>query len=128
MTAGLLDTDLLLAYREGNDAAFAFVDEVRRVGKLQLSQASALALLAWCRDELARESVRSFLGPAVVHPVNAHMSRRAFELMSRLPCPSALTPLDGLVAATALMMKLPLYALDPVRYAGVPGLTALPAR
>jgi predicted nucleic acid-binding protein len=45
--------------------------------------------------------------------------------MSRLAPPTRLTPLDALVAATALAHKLPLYTLDPNRFAAVPGLSAI---
>jgi predicted nucleic acid-binding protein len=78
-------------------------------------------VLAWRRDEYAREGVLAFLSPAIVHPVATRVSRRAFDVMTQLPTPSALTPIDGLVAATAVILKLPLYALDSGRYAAVPG-------
>lgn len=128
MTAGLLDTDLLLAYREGSASAGAFVAEVRRASVIRISHASALAVLAWCADEDARSAVRAFLYPAIVHPVTAKISHRAFGVLNQLPLPMRLSPLDGFVAATALIHKLPLYSLDPERYSAVPGLTALPAR
>jgi predicted nucleic acid-binding protein len=128
MTAGLLDTDVLVAYREASETAVAFVEAARTAGTLRLSQASALALYAWCRDDSARDAVRAFLSPATVHPVSTDISRRSFKIMSALPPPPRLSPIDVMVAATALIEKLPLYSLDPERYAGVPGLTVLPAR
>ncbi len=128
MTAGLLDTDVLIAYREADDAAVAFILAARAAKTLRVSQASALVLFAWCRDESARDAVRAFLAPATVYPVSTRISRRSFDLINDLSPPPPLSPIDVLVAATALFEKLPLYALNHGRYAGVPGLTALPAR
>lgn len=125
MTAGLLDTDLLLAYRNGAEPAVTLLTEVRRTGSLELSQVSALVLLAWCQDRQDRDAVDAFLYPAVIHPVTVQVSRRAFALMSRLAPPIGLTPLDALIAATALAHKLPLYTLAPGRFAAVLGLSAI---
>jgi predicted nucleic acid-binding protein len=126
MTAGLLDTDLLLAYRNGGESVVTLLTEVRQAGRLEISQVSALALLAWCQDQQDRNAIDAFLYLAVIHPVTVQISRRAFALMSRLAPPVLLTPLDALIAATALAHKLPLYALGPARFAAVPGLSALP--
>lgn len=129
MTAALLDTDVLLEYREGRDEdVVAFVVATRAAGAAHVSQASALALLGWCRDEGAQAGVDAFLATVTVHPVSAAVSRKAFSLLRSLPPRPPLSPVDALVAATAVIQKLPLYALDPGRYAAVPGLTALPAR
>jgi predicted nucleic acid-binding protein len=126
MTAGLLDTDVLLAYRDGDAPVVTLVTGIRQSGPLALSQVSALALLAWCQDQQDRDAVDVFLYPAVIHPVTVQISRRAFALMSRLAPPAGLTADDALVAATALAHKLPLYTLDPARFSAVPGLSAIP--
>ncbi len=128
MTPGLLDTDILIAYREIDDAAVEFVQRVRVAGNPQISQASVLALLAWYKEPHDRIVVDEFLRPVVIHTLSAFVSHKAVSLMRGRPAPCRLTPVDGLVAATAIILKLPLYSLDPERYAGVPGLTALSAR
>jgi predicted nucleic acid-binding protein len=128
MRAALLDTDVLLAYREADDTAVEFVQRIRAEGPPQISQASVLALLRWPRDEREQTVVDDFIGPLTIHTVTAFVSRKAVAIMRGLKPPCRLTPVDGLVAATAVLLKLPLYALDPERYAAVPGLTALPAR
>ncbi len=128
MTPGLLDTDILLASRQMDDAAVEFVQRVREFGNPQISEASVLALLAWCPQPDDRLALQPFLRPMVIHTVSAVVSHKAVSLMSDLSPPCRLTPLDALVAATAVLRKLPLYSLDPDRYAGVPGLAVLPAR
>jgi predicted nucleic acid-binding protein len=85
-----------------------------------------MALLANCQDALDLAGVRAFLSVAIVYPIVASISRRALRILDQLAPPSGLTADDALVAATALAHKLPLYTLDPARFAAVPGLSALP--
>jgi predicted nucleic acid-binding protein len=51
--------------------------------------------------------------------------RLVMSLLSAVPLPTLLTPSDAIVAATAIEHSLPLYTLDPARFASVPGLVAL---
>jgi predicted nucleic acid-binding protein len=99
---GLLDTSVVLDYREGWPAP-----------------------VQCCQDPADLTAVRVFLGISIVHPVTAKIVRRAFRILDSLTPPAALTPDDAIVAATAIEHILPLYTLDPARYATVPGLTAL---
>ena len=122
---GLIDTPVLLAYREADPDAVQFITAVRAVGWPELSQLSALALFAWCQDASAVIGVRAFLTVATVHGVTAHTMRRAQRILETLPPPCALTPDDAIVAATAIEHSLPLYTLDPARFAAVPGLSTI---
>ena len=121
---GLIDTDVLIAYREADPDAEQFVISVRAVGLPELSQVSALALFAWCQDASAVTGVQAFLSAATVHTVTANTMRRAVRLIESL-APCALTADDAIIAATAIEQSLPLYTLDPARFATVPGLNAL---
>jgi predicted nucleic acid-binding protein len=66
-----------------------------------------------------------FLRNNHVHRITARIARGAFALVSSLPVPSAITADDAIVAATAIEHSLPLYALDPARFATVPGLAVI---
>ena len=121
---GLIDTDVLIAYREADPDAVQFIRAIRLTGLPELSQLSALALFAWCRDASAVIAVRAFLTVATVHGVTAYTMRRAVRLLESL-APCGLTADDAVVAATAIEHSLPLYTLDPARFAAVPGLNAI---
>ena len=122
---GLIDTPVLTAYREGWPAAVQFITDVRRGGRPELSELSALALIAGCQDAADLAGLGWFFYAAHVHSITAHISRRARQILERLPPPAPLTAGDALVAATALAHTLPLYTLDPGRFAAVPGLSAV---
>lgn len=122
---GLIDTPVLIAYRDGQPDAERFVTALRATGLPELSQISALALFVWGRDAMNVGAVRVFLSAATVHGVTALTMRRALRILERHAPPSPLSADDAIVAATAIEHSLPLYTLDPARFAAVPGLTAL---
>jgi predicted nucleic acid-binding protein len=125
----LFDTPLLLAFRAGDDAAYFFTDNwVTERGLVPMSASSVLAILAECDDADDRVRQVKFVKNSKVVSLTAEVAKRAERLLRSLPLPTTLTADDALVAATALIHKLPLYSLDPDRYAAVAGLTSLPAR
>ena len=125
----LFDTQLVLSCRSVEEPAYGFVDRwIDSKRKVMICEVTALALLCGCRDEEDRRQQLFFLSQSRILRIKAKISERAFAVMRELPVPVLLSANDALVAATALIEKLPLYALDPDRYSGVPGLTVLPAR
>ena len=82
-------------------------------------------MLVWCQDALDLFVVRGFLTLLTVHTVTANTMRRAQRILESLPPPCGLTPDDAIVAATAIEQSLPLYTLDPARFANLPGLVAI---
>jgi predicted nucleic acid-binding protein len=124
---GLVDTPILVDSRAGEPAAVQFMmDLLHRTGLINLSQLSGLVMLARCQTTAERDQLlHGFLRNSRVHAVSAQISHRAFRIMSRVPSPSPLSADDAVVAATAVVHKLPLYTLDPARFAAVPGLAVL---
>lgn len=122
---GLMDAPILLAMRRGDLDAHGFGVDLLRAHGLDVSELSAMALLAASGNPTAHGRNVSFLGHIRVHRITAPISRRAFQLLVRLPTPAGLTADDAIIAATALAHKLPLYTLDPAKFAGVPNLTAV---
>lgn len=125
LSRGLIDTPIVIAYREGLTEAEHFFVRVREVGLPEMSQLSVLALFAWCKDASDVTAVQFFLSIATVHGVTAYTMRRAQRILERLPPPCGLTADDAIAAATAIEQSLPLYTLDPARFAAVPGLAAI---
>ena len=122
---GLIDTRLLLDIRSGQNDAVQFALEMLRFNALEMSEFSAMVLLATSQDAAELASHQLFLQNNRVYRVIAPVSRAALRLLASLPPPSPLTADDAIVAMTVIEHSLPLYTLDPARFAGVPGLVAL---
>lgn len=123
---GLIDTDILRAYRRGDPDTLAFLTNLAPLGRHDIGQLSAMILVADAPDAAARAGLRHFFSWCLIHALTAKIVRRAQDILETLTPPSPLAADDALVAATALEHKLPLDTLDPARLAGVAGLTALP--
>jgi predicted nucleic acid-binding protein len=103
----------------------AFLSQRATTGMHEISQISAMTLIADAKDSRERRGLGMFFSWCVIYPVTAHTIRRAQSLLENLQPPTGLTANDAVVAATALAHKLPLYTLDPGRFAQVAGLSAI---
>lgn len=88
-----------------------------------VTAATVVSVLARSADEEDRDRRRLFLANAVVFSTTADIVRTAERLLWTVPLPTRLTADDAITAVTAVAENLPLYTLDPDRYAGIPGLT-----
>lgn len=121
---GVVDTALLIAIRDGDQNAPLFAVAMLRHHPIEVSELSAMAVIARSPGAAELQQELAFLANSRVHRVSASTSRWAFRILQRLPPPCGPTPDDAIVAATAIESNLPLYTLDPARFAAVPGLTA----
>lgn len=122
---GLIDTGVMLALFGGHPAATHFFVAMNKLGRLRFSRLTTMELLFACRSDADRAQVLSRLVHMSTEELTDVIARRAGDIITTIPLPSNLTPSDALVAATALELSLPLYTLDPARFAAVPGLTIL---
>ncbi|HJZ58613.1 MAG TPA: hypothetical protein VKE74_26970 [Gemmataceae bacterium] len=122
---GPIDTPILVEYRLGGPDAVRFITAIRLTGRPELSELSAMVLVANCQDTADLQGLGWFWPGANIHRITARISQRAFRILERLTPPVPLTADDAIVAATATVHKLPLYTLDPGRFAAVPGLSVL---
>jgi predicted nucleic acid-binding protein len=122
---GVIDTPILVDYRAGEPNAMAFIAAIRLHRQPEFSQISALVLLSCALDQIEHNGVRLFLSISTVHSITAQIARRSQAILHFITPPSPLTSDDAIVAATAIEHKLPLYTLDPPRFAGVARLTVL---
>jgi predicted nucleic acid-binding protein len=125
LARGVVDTPILIHFREGDPAAVQFILELRSIADPDVSQWSILCLFVWAQSASDRDSVELARDGSNVVPISTKISKRAAAIMEALPSPSPLTAGDAIVAATALELKLPLYTLDPARFAAVPKLTTI---
>lgn len=122
---GIIDTGIFRAWLEGSMLAIDFLSAMNRIGRPQLSQLSAMELTCFARDQAEHANLLQFLTGCNVRPLNAKTVARATRILDRLAPPTGLTASDLLIAATALIHKLPLYTIDPGRFSIVPGLNCI---
>jgi predicted nucleic acid-binding protein len=121
----LLDTDAMLAIANHRAAAVPFWLAINRLGRPRYSRLTALAMLAGCPSDADRALVLRYIATSTLVEVTDAIALRAADILTAAPLPTTLTAIDAIVASTAIEHSLPLYTLDPARFAAVPGLTAL---
>ena len=121
---GLIHADVLLDFRQGWPAPLGFISSMIPI-KPDITALSAMQLIANCATAADLTSLHYFFAGCEIHRVTAPISRRARALVESLPAPCGLTPDDAISAAAAIEHSLPLYALDPTRFANVVGLATL---
>jgi predicted nucleic acid-binding protein len=122
---GVIDTPILVDYRAGEPNALAFITAIRLHRFPEFSQMSALVLLANAPNLADFNALGMFFTISTIHDLTVRIARRAQRILEAVTPPSPLTADDAIVAATAIEHKLPLYTLDPSRFASVAGLTVL---
>jgi predicted nucleic acid-binding protein len=124
---GLLDTPLVMAIETGEPDAILFCQDLLKTSGLDISELSAITLLAAAQDHAEHATRLLFVTHIRVHRLTARIARRARGYVSSLPVPMPITADDAIIAATAIEHSLPLYTLDPARFANLTGVAALQA-
>jgi len=121
----LIDTDILRAFRLGDPDALSLLSKLASLGRQDISQLSAMVLIADAPDTRERTCLSMFFSWCDIHAVTARISGRALRILEVLPPQVPVTADDAIIAATAIEHKLSLYTLNPARFVGVSGLAAL---
>jgi predicted nucleic acid-binding protein len=90
--------------------------------EVRLATATYLTLLGAAQDVAQQRRVRRFVQPYAVLSLGPMASSRSVELMLTHALNDGLTPLDALIAATALAHEIPLVARDPGPFRSITGL------
>jgi predicted nucleic acid-binding protein len=115
----LVGTDVCVDLALGRPEAVAFFKAPPV--EIRLSTITYLTLLAEARSREEARRIQRFVAPYPVLSLGPMASSSAVELILDPSVGGGLSPLDALVAATALAHEIPLYTRDPV-FDGIEGL------
>jgi predicted nucleic acid-binding protein len=122
---GLSDTTVLADLVRGHPPATYFLLAINKLGGLQFSRATAIEMLRECQSDAERLLALPFISTSLILDLTDAIARRAVDLLTQIPLPTALTTSDAIVAATAIEHSIPLYTLDPARFAAIPTLATI---
>jgi predicted nucleic acid-binding protein len=112
--------DLCLALACGQEGAVKFFE--KPPVEIRLATAGYLHLLGAAQSTHEQTRLRRFVQPFAVLSLGPMASSRAVELMIEYSLQTGLSPLDALIAATALAHEIPLLARSTQAFAGISGL------
>lgn len=116
----MVHADLCLALACGESAATEFFQNPGV--EIRLATAGHLHLLSNAQSQNEQRRVRRFVQPFAVLSLGPMASSRSVELMIEYSLQTGLSPLDALIAATALAHEIPLLARSTQAFADVAGL------
>ena len=122
----IVDTDILIWYFRGDEAARRFLTRVP-FPERTVSALTVMELLQGCRDQRETRDTAVFVSEnlaAVIHPDEA-ISRRALQLLERYAQRAGLRVVDALIAATALERSVALATANVRHYRAVAGLSVV---
>lgn len=119
-TPVVVHTDVCVALGLGVEAATRFFENPPV--EIRLATATYLSLLGMAENAEQQRRIRNFVQPYAVLSLGPMASSRAVELMLEYSQHTGMTPLDALIAATALAHEIPLVTHTPQSFAGVGGL------
>jgi predicted nucleic acid-binding protein len=125
----IIDTDILIWYFRGDDAARRFLTRVP-FSERTVSALTVMELLQGCRDLRETRDTAVFVSEnlaAVLHP-NEAISRHAIRLLELHARGAGLRVVDALIAATALDARVALATANVRHYRAVPGLSLVTFR
>ncbi len=122
----IVDTDILIWYFRGDEAARRFLTRVP-FPERTVSALTVMELLQGCRDQRETRDTTVFVSEnlaAVIHPDEA-ISRRALQLLERYAQRAGLRVVDALIAATALEHRVALATANVRHYRAITGLSVV---
>jgi predicted nucleic acid-binding protein len=125
--AGLvvIDTDILIDASRAVGEAIACLDQVEDRSTLAVSAVTEMELVVGCRDKAELRKLGKFLNRFQIVSLNERMSDAAVDLLRRYRLSHVLLIADALIAATALVLDIPLVSKNQRDYRFVAGLTLL---
>ena len=122
----IVDTDVLIWYFRGNDAARRFLATIP-FSERTVSALTVMELLQGCRDQRETRDTAIFVSEnlsAVIHP-DEIISRRAIQLLELYALRAGLRVVDALIAATALESRVALATANVRHYRTITGLSVI---
>lgn len=121
----VVDTDILIDASRAIGEALACLDQIEARSALALSAVTEMELLVGCRDKAELRTLDKFLTRFQVVRVNEQTSDADVGLMRRYRLSHGLLIADAFIAATALVLDMPLASKNQRDYRFIAGLKLL---
>lgn len=123
----LLDSDILIDLAHNRSAAVSFISELESQAILAVSVISQMELLIGCRNKIEMGRMDRFLRGFRILQVSEDISEDALDLLRRYRMSHGLAIADALIAATALVLEIPLLTRNRRHFQHVKDLRLLEA-
>ena len=122
----LVDSDILIDVSRGISATTGLLSTTTQTARILISAVVQMELLVGCRNQSERQITERFLSRFEVVDINESISKRAVYLLTTYNFSHGLLIPDALIAATALVIDVPLLSKNQRDYRVIENLNLLP--
>lgn len=123
----LVDSDILIDVSRGISATTALFSATAQAARIMISAVVQMELLIGCRNRGELQITERFLSRFEVVDVNETTSKRAVLLLTTYNLSHGLLIPDALIAATALVIEVPLLSKNQRDFRFIENLNLLPS-
>ena len=122
----IVDTDILIDVARGVQEAIDCLQNIQANSVFAISAVTQMELIMGCRNNVELQKLDSFLKSSHIIQINEAVSEKSVELLRNYRLSHGLLIADSLIAATALIMNVPLISKNQRDYKFIVGLQLLP--
>ncbi len=112
----IVDTDILIDVARGVPEAIDCLQSIQAGSVFCISVVTQMELMVGCRNHIELQKLESFLKSSRVIQISQDISRKSVELLRNYRLSHGLLIADSLIAATALVMNIPLISKNQRDY------------
>lgn len=125
MSTIIVDSDILIDFTRGNEAAVNWLDDAKSRSTLLISSVTEMELILGSRDKSHLKEIQQFLNRFQIISITEQISKQASELVEKYCLSHRLLIPDAIIAATALTLNLPLATNNQRDFRFIDGLKLL---
>jgi predicted nucleic acid-binding protein len=122
----IVDTDVLIDFSRGMSATAEYLDQAATTMTLAISAITQMELIVGCLDKRALRTIEQFLTRFQVLPLTPEITQKGVELLREYKLSHNLLIPDGLIAATALTLGIPLLTKNQRDFRFIPEIVLVP--
>ncbi len=122
----LIDTDILIDISREIPTAINRFKEEKLNNKLCISVITKMELIIGCRNKIEQQKLNKFLQGFLIINVNELISNQGCQLLEKYRLSHGLLIADALIAATAIILDIPLLSKNQSDYRFIDEINLLP--
>jgi len=121
----IIDSDILIDIGRKDTTAIKRLEEERKTSMLAISSVTQMELLIGCRNKTELKHLDKFLEDFEIISFNYEITQKAIELLKEYKLSHGLLIADSIIAATSLVLDVPLLTKNQKDYKFISGLKLL---
>lgn len=122
----LVDTDILIDTFHQREDAIAFLKQYEQTATLGISTITQIEILVGCRNKTEQRKTEKFLRRFEIATLNETIATRAVSLIQQYRLSHGLLLPDSLIAATVLVLDIPLASKNQKHFRYISALQVIP--